>query len=158
VANLYGGNAAKLAAEMGAAVEQGEDEHPELLSELGWNASEVQAIRDGLRECSTTYGQVVHRERKLGDVNRLVYVGYRDQAVALLTDYRRWLHQNPEERRIAELGKFMTDRGIPEDATGDELGAYLAKMDDREWDAFAPLSGLDRPALDRLRARYGRSA
>jgi hypothetical protein len=136
VANLYGGNATKLAAEMAAFVEGREEEAPP--PDLGWDVAEVTQIRDGLRDCSSIYREVVHREKKLSHVNRLDYVGYRDRAVALLADYRQWLSENPEQLRTAALGQWITDNGF----TDEEAAARLANLDQAE--------------LERALARYER--
>jgi hypothetical protein len=122
VANLYGRNAAKLAAEMGAFVEMAQKETLRLSPDLGWGAQQVADIRDGLNERASTYAEVVHREKKLKDVDRLDYVEYRDRAAALLSDYRHWLSENPEQLRTAALGKWAEDSGLSDE----ELATRLA--------------------------------
>lgn len=144
VANLYGGNAAKLAAEMGAYVEAREGEGA-LSLDLGWGTDGltdqgVADIRDGLRECASTYREVVHRERKLSEVNRLIYVRDRDQALLLLQGFRQRLRENPEQLRMAVLAKWAEDNGL----TDEEAAARLAEMNDAE--------------IERLLARYERRA
>jgi hypothetical protein len=140
VANLYGGNAAKLAAEMQAFVEGSGEDTSMFPPDLGWSVAEAADIRDVLRERASTYAEVVHREKKLSEVNRLDYVGYRDQATALLADFRRWLSENPEQLLMAALGKWAEDNEL----TDEEVAARLASMDPAE--------------LEQVLARYERRA
>jgi hypothetical protein len=116
VANLYGGNAAKLAAEMAEAVEAEKDEEAPFVppNVLPFTPANVPNIRDGLTSCAADYRAVVHGEQKLSELSRLDYVVPRDEALTVLAAFRHWITESPQRRRAA-LGQWVIDSGLTEE-------------------------------------------
>lgn len=113
VANVYGENGDKLAANVRALLEledfkdQAEARLRELLLEL--------------KRLRSTYMDAVHGDARLPRAIYEKWMLYRDQALTVVSSAQQHTQADPNERAVAALGQWAVDQGLTDEQTAEAM-------------------------------------
>jgi hypothetical protein len=78
------------------------------------NQQDVRSLLAALEDSRDGYRDVVHRDKRLSQMDRGVWVARRDRAVSILAVAEERAIQDPEARRAMALGDWLQEEGLPE--------------------------------------------